>query len=210
MKTNIRNYRGGAFSLAVILSVIVPLLLFLVPARASIVILDGTSVTNWNVANCSWTNTAGAVTNNYQNGQVPGASNVLYQLSTSLGDQPYRGTNIYLPALPISMRGNYPNSLTAPSRMLSVEISGYLMATNATSTAVVFQFAKTDSGKVWMTNAFTAAYTIAVNSTTPTGIVWMTNIDTGGDGFYALQQINNPGVAALTNIIINMESKPGL
>ena len=212
MNTKIRSHRGGALSLVVTLFTIAILSL---SVKASSVLLDGTSVTNVNAAyNAPYaTNSAGVltvVTNNYQNGQVPGASNVMYQLSTSQGAQPSFGTNGFLPALVDNTAAGFPGSPSGPGKNVAIEISGALMATNATSTAVVLQFAMTDAGKVWTTNFFTAAYTVPINVTQPAGGVWTTNIDIGAHQYVALQQINNPGVAALTNIVVRIGNKPGL
>ena len=182
-------------------------------ARATSVMLDGTSSTNVNVAYnnpAGWNATTFVATNNYQNGTVPGASNVMYELNTTYGTQTLHGTNAALPAFVINTAGGYPGSMTGPGKNLAIEISGQLMATNATSTAVVFQFALTDSGKVWYTNFISAAYTVPINVTQLAGGVWLTNLDIGAHQYVALQQINNPGVAALTNIIIRMGNKPGM
>ena len=179
-------------------------------SKASFVLLDGTTITNNNVAYNSGTNSSGVVTNNFQNGTVPGASNVLYALNITSGSQPGLGTNGFLPSLVLNTAGGYPGSLTAPGKNVAIEVSGALMATNATSTAVVFQFALTDAGKVWTTNFITAAFTVPVTFTTPTGGCWITNLDIGAHQYVALQQINNPGVAALTNIVVRIGTKPGL
>jgi len=210
MNTKIRNHRGGALSLVETLLTIALLFLLSFSARASSVLLDGTSITNANCAYNFTTNGVGGITNNYQNGQVPGASNVMYQLSTSYGAQPYLGTNGFLPALVLNTGAGFPGSINGPGKNVAIEISGVLMATNATSTAVVLQFAMTDAGKVWTTNFVTAAYTVPVNVTQPTGGTWVTNFDIGAHQYIALQQINNPGVAAFTNIVVRIGNKPGL
>lgn len=206
MNTKIRSHRGGALSLVVTLFAIAILSL---SANASSVLLDGTSATNYNATyNALWGGSG--LTNNYQNGQVPGASNVMYALNISQGGQPSYGTNGFLPALVLNTAGGFPGSVSGPGKNVAIEISGYLMATNASSTAVVFQFALTDSGKAWYTNFISAAYTVPVNVTQLAGGVWITNLDIGAHQYIALQQINNPGVAALTNIIVRIGSKPGL
>lgn len=194
----------------ILIGVAAVMLAMMTSTIASTVLLNGNTVTNWNVAYNSGTNTSGVVTNNYQNGQVPGASNVFYALNVSLGAQPLKGTNGYLPAFVLNSGGGYPGALNGPSRMVAVEVGGSLMATNASSTAVVFQIATSVSGINWVTNYTTIAYTVPVNSFAPAGNCIITNIDMGGMEYIALQQINNPGVSALTNIIVDINCNPGL
>lgn len=212
MNTKIRNHRGGAFSLVITLSVMLLLMLSL-SARAADALLNGPSTTNQVAYNAPWgTNSSGAVvvTNNYQNGQVPGGSNVLYQISTLNGAQPYFGTNSYLPSLVLNVKGGFENSLTAPARFVTIAVSGLLMATNSTSTAVQFQFYGIDaSGYVTQTNYQTATLIFPVNSTVSTTNPFV-SFDTYGLGYVGLQQINNPGVSAVTNIIVGLHSKSGL
>ena len=88
------------------LPVIAALLLMLVPQKASAggafqYLVNGPLYTNYNAtynASPTGTNTSGTITNNFQVGVVPGASNILWQLSSVNGGQPYLGTNGYLPA----------------------------------------------------------------------------------------------------------------
>jgi hypothetical protein len=142
---------------------------------------------------------------------VPGASNVFYQLSTTYGAQPSNGTNGYLPAFVLNAAGGYPDSLGGPTKNISIEINGSLMATNSSATAVVFQLAASDSGLVWSTNYKTYTLTIPINSTTLTASNCIFDtFNSGGVGNIALQQINNPGVSALTNITIWIGGKPGM
>ena len=214
MNTKIRNHRGGALSLAGILLVTAMLFLLSLSARAADALLNGTTTNNFVAYNApSGTNSSGnmVVTNNYYNGQVPGASNVFYQVSTLNGAQPYFGTNGYLPALVLNLKGGFQNSLTAPARAVTIAVNAQLMGTNATSTAVVFQFYGTDaSGYVTETNYQTATLTIPVNSIGTTTNGTFLNFDSYGMGYIGLQQINNPGVSALTNIIVDIHSKSGL
>ena len=197
----------------ILIGVAAVMLAMVICSSASSILLNGNTVTNANAkytALTSGTNSSGVVTNNFQVGQVPGASNVLWQLNTSYGAQPYLGTNGYLPAFVLDSGGGYPGSLSGPSRMVSIEISGNLMATNATSTAVVFRFAASDSGIVWYTNWYVTTYTIPVNATTDARGCILTNIDFGANEYIALQAIENPGVAAMTNIVIDINCNPGL
>lgn len=213
MKTKIRNHRGGALSLVVTLTVMLLFMLSL-SAQAADALLNGTGTTNQVAYNApSGTNSSGnmVVTNNYQNGQVPGASNVFYQVSTANGAQPYYGTNGYLPALSLNLKGGFQNSLTAPARAVTIAVNGNLMATNATSTSVTFQFYAIDaSGYVIETNYQTATLTFPINSTTTATNGTFLSFDSYAMGYVGLQQINNPGVAAITNIIVDIHSKSGL
>ena len=86
------------------------------------------------------------------------------------------------------------------------------MATNATSTAVVFRFAGSVDGVLWATNAFVFTYTIPINSLTPNNVPSsvLTNTATGALPYMCLQDIENPGVSALTNIVVEVSGKPGL
>ena len=201
----------------ILIGVAAAMLAMVITSSASSILLNGNSVTNANAkytALPSGTNSSGVITNNFQNGVVPGASNVFYQLSTTFGDQPYKGTNGYLPAFVIDVGGGYPGSLSGPSRNVSIEIGGLLMATNATSTAVVFQFAASDSGINWYSNYYSMTYTIPASGAVAllgmqSGCL-LTNIDFGGHEYLALQQISNPGVAAMSNIVIDINCNPGL
>jgi hypothetical protein len=211
MNTKIRNHRGGALSLVVTLSV---MLLLSFSAQAADAFLNGTTTNNLVAYNAPWgTNSSGnmVVTNNYYNGQVPGASNVFYQVSTLNGAQPYFGTNGYLPALVLNLKGGFENSLTAPAKDCTIAVNASLMATNSTSTALTFQFYGMDAdGLVVETNLQTITLTIPVNSLGTTTNGTFQSFDTLALGYVGLQQINNPGAAAVTNIIVSLHSKSGL
>lgn len=188
-------------------------------AKASIffTLMNGNLYTNNNVAYNSGLNGAGAVTNNFQLGTCPGSSNILFALTPSSGQQPQLGTNGFLPSAevnsdggtPPNFIGGFPNTLYAPWNNTCIGVYGSLVATNATSTAVVFQFATSIDGTIWQTNYQTVTMTVPVNSFSPTGLVTST-FTTGGNCYVALQQINNPGTAALTNIVVELNGKPGL
>ena len=155
------------------------------------------------------TNSSGVISNNFQVGVVPGSSNVFWTLSTSQSYQVNNGTNVlWLPSEPISLIG-YPGTLYGPANNLTVAVTGSLMASNASSTSLVFQFAGYD-GYLWITNYLTMTYIVPVNYSNAVTTVLSTNIQTGGMQYLALQQINNPGVAAFTNIVLDFATKPGL
>ena len=159
------------------------------------------------------TNSSGQViqvTNNFQIGTSPGSSNVFYYLSGNFGAQPGLGTNGYLPAEVFNSEAGYPGTLSGPNNFIGVVIAGNLVATNSTSTAIVAQFAGSVDGTLWFTNYLTVGFTVPINSTVPAGTVVQTNIQLGGVSYLALQQINNPGTAALTNILIEVNGKAGL
>jgi hypothetical protein len=179
------------------------------PAHAvTYTLVNGTYYTNNNVAYNSGTNGAGTVTNNFQLGTVPGASNVLWYLSGSIGAQPGGGTNGFLPSAGIMPQGNYPNTLYGPWDNTSIITKMSLMATNATSTTITVQFAGSIDGQIWYTNYYTQTYIIPINSLTPVIPVAYSNVVTHLP-YFALQEIDNPGVSALTNIVIQASGKPG-
>lgn len=179
-----------------------------------ITMLDGRLYTAPNVPLYGGTNTSGIYTNTFQNGQVPGASNVVYQLAAGNGLQPNFGTNGFLPSSFVNLEAGYPGTLYGPQNFTTIIASGNLMATNASSTAVVFRFAANiDSAAyptgLWITNYAVLTMTIPVNTLNSTQPVTNT-FSTGGWANLALQAIENPGVAALTNIVIEVNGKPGL
>ncbi len=172
--------------------------------------LDGRLYTSANVAYNSGTNGAGTVTNNFQLGVVPGSSNVLWYLGAGMGLQPGLGTNGYLPSAGIIPQGNYPGTLYGPFSNMGILTTASLTATNASSTTITIRYAGSIDGSLWYTNFYVQTYIIPVNSLTPAIPIAYSNVVTAGMPFINLQQIDNPGVAALTNIIIEASGKPGL
>lgn len=185
-------------------------------------LMNGYAYTNANVPLFSATNSSGVWSNNFQIGTAPGASNILFALSANSGTQPYSGATGLLPAFSYNTEIGYPNTLYGPQNYTTIVINGFLMATNATSTAVLFKFASSIDGgtstntlgtstpqAIWVTNYTVLTMTIPVNSFNATQPVTNT-IATGGWGYLNLQAIENPGVAALTNIVIEINGKPGL
>jgi hypothetical protein len=171
-------------------------------------LVNGPAYTNVNAAYNSGTNGSGAVTNNFQVGVVPGASNVLWYLSGSIGAQPGGGTNGFLPSAGFAPQGNYPGTLYGPWDNTSIIMSGALTATNATSTTITARFAGSIDGAIWYTNYYVQTYIIPVNALTPVIPVAYSNVVTHLP-YFALQQIDNPGVAAFTNIVIQASGKSG-
>ena len=195
---------GVAFGIALVM-----------PATAGLVtLLDGRTSSVINVPLYGGTNGSGIYTNTFQNGQVPGASNIVYQLAGSTGLQPNFGTNGFLPSAVDNLTG-YPNTLYGPQNYVTIVTTGNLLATNASSTAVVFRFAAsadggTGSAGLWVTNYAVLTLTIPVNAIGSTQPCQTNTVATGGWNYLALQAIENPGVSALTNIVVEVSGKPGL
>lgn len=173
-------------------------------------LLNGNFYTNNNVAYNSGTNGIGVVTNNFQLGTIPGSSNVFWYLSTTVGAQPGKGTNGYLPSTGFAPQGNYPNTLYGPYNNTLVGGIFQLVATNSLSTTVTAQFAGSIDGLYWQTNAFSLAWIVPVNSLSPTNGLETYGFTSGAWPYYALQQINNPGANAVTNFVLEATGKPGL
>lgn len=186
-------------------------------------LLNGNLYTNANAVYnqiASATNSSGVYSNNFQLGVVPGASNVFWTVSNVAGTQPtYTMTNptpSFLPALPFPLAGTpptgiggYPNTLYGPANNVTISVSGALMATNGSSTTITFTFAGYD-GTLITSNYLSMGYIVPINSTTATVPTLTTNITTGGMPWLILQNINNPGVAAFTNAVIDLNTKPGI
>lgn len=170
------------------------------------------STTNVTAAynNAAGLNSSGAVTNNYIIGTVGGASNVFFYLSGTTGTQPALGTNSYLPAAAVSPQGTYPGSLYGPYNNMAVVVSANIMATNATATSISFRFAGSIDGVNWFTNFYVHNYNIPTTSTTAVTPITYSNVVTYAVPFICLQEIDNPGVAAVTNILVEVSGKPGL
>ena len=112
------------------------------------------------------------------------ASNVLYTLSTTQSSQPRLGTNGFLPAFVFNALGGFQGSRSPhPTRNVSFELGGLLVATNTSSTAVIFRFAASNDGLIWQTNYQSFTYTIPVNSFQGASGGVLTNIDTGGTAY---------------------------
>ncbi len=89
-----------------------------------------------------------------------------------------------------------------------IAVKADLPATNASSTSVIIRWAGSVDGSLWKSNYITTTYVIPVN-TTQAGL-YLTNTLTGALPYMCIQQIENPGVAFLTNIVVEVSGKPGL
>lgn len=168
------------------------------------------SGTNFNVAvGPTGTNSSGVYTNNALTGVVLGATTNFFNLSGSaqLPATSQPNTNLW-PSASWSLLTTYPNTYAAASANLQFYFQLPLTATNATSTAVVLRFAGSVDGSLWVSNYFNYTYTIPVNTLNAGGV--LTNINTGALPFIALQAIENPGVAAITNAVVEASQKPTL
>ena len=151
------------------------------------------------------TNTAGALTNNQFSGVVANATTNYYTLSTGIGTQ--SATNVW-PSAGFTLIG-YPNTLYGPFNNTEFYINGGLLASNASSTAIVVRFAGSIDGANWYSNYFALPYTIPATAVTTIG-PWVTNTATGGMPFMCIQQVENPGANVLSNLTVEVVGKPGL
>ena len=163
-----------------------------VQALPTTVLINGPLYTNATVV-------VGASTNQY--GVVLGAATNSFNLSSGIGTQ--LNTNLW-PSAGFSLVG-YPNTLYGPFSTACIAINGALTATNASSTTITYRFAASNDGTLWVTNYASYTQVIAVNSTTAT--MTLTNVNFGAIPYLALSSIENPGVAAVTNIVISVSGK---
>lgn len=189
---------------------------FVLPASAGnpITLINGNLYTSANASLWSGTNSAGTITNNYQLGTVPGASNVLFYLSPNFGalPAPIPLTNNYPPVLPTEVfnpQGGYPTTLYGPYANSYEFLQCSLTATNASSTTITFRFAGSPDGFIWYTNLYVQTYIVPINSLSPLIPVAYSN-NVFRVPYVAVQEIDNPGVAAVTNIQITVGGAPGL
>lgn len=169
-------------------------------------LLWSVTTTNFNVIlGPTGTNTSGAYTNNAQTGVVLGTSNNIFNLANSVGTQ---ATTNFWPSVGMTLLTQYPNTYAPPANNLTLVTQCSLMATNATSTVLVFKYAASADGAIWATNYYQQAYTIPINSLG--GFVAQTNITTGAMPFVALQEIDNPGANIVTNVVLEASAKSGL
>lgn len=193
---------------------LVSLLLALGVAAAQagpITLINGSLYTNNNVTvGNSLTNSSGIYTNNFQIGVVLGTSNVLFNLGAN-GSQ--ANTNLW-PAVSFTPGGGngsgqgYPNTLYGPYSATEFYLSFNLVATNTTATTLTTIWAGSVDGINWSTNWLTLTQIIGVNSTGTNAV--LTNIVTGGLPWVSLQEIENPGTQAVTNMLFEVNGKPGL
>ncbi len=89
----------------------------------------------------------------------------------------------------------------------SIALSFKLRCDGANSTAQTFRFDAGDGAGNWVTNALTPM------SVTPNGTSWVTartNLNVHGAPSIRVRVIENPGAGAITNLLINAWSKPGI
>jgi len=199
-------------------------------------LINGNLYTNVNAALYSTTNSSGTITNNFQLGTVPASSNVVFYLSSSAGALPpitttnalgsAGGTNNWPPVLPAqpfypgggvngSGVGGYPNTLYGPYNNLLVAITYQSVFTNNVAGVATFIFAGSIDGVLWQTNLFSLALTTPVYSGAGTGLAPTNGIEyvafaSAAWPIIALQQINNAGTNAITNIVVEVTGKPGI
>lgn len=141
-----------------------------------------------------------------QIGVVAGASTNVYNLATGMGTQ--GNTNLW-PSAGFTLVG-YPNTLYGPADTVSIATTLSLTATNATSTDITFRYAGSDDGVRWVTNLFSVTYTVPVNVKTAANPTIQTNYSAGALSYISLYSIENPGVAAVTNITLTANTKTGI
>ncbi len=203
------------FKLAIILAFLCLFAGLEIQAANFTYLMNGPASTVINAPLNGGTNTSGVFTNTFQVGQVPGASNIVFQLAGGNGIQPLNGTNGFLPSAYFNSEPGYPGTLYGPNNFTTIAITGNLLATNASSTAIVFRFAAniddaTYPAGLWVTNYAVITLTVPVNGLVSTQPVVTNTIAMGGWKNLALQAIENPGASAITNIVIEVNGKPGL
>jgi hypothetical protein len=183
------------------------ILLTLVASACALVAFNANAGFTPLITGTAYTNaTVGINGTNYQYGVVTGASTNVFNLATGVGVQ--GNTNLW-PSVGLSLVG-YPGTMYGPASTVSLATRVNVTATNATSTAIVFRYAGSNDGANWVTNLFSVTYTVPVNSTTAATPTIQTNYTSGAIAYLSLYSIENPGVAAVTNIVLTANSKPGL
>lgn len=180
------------------------------PAFTNATVLVG--VTNYQngVITPAWTNTFNTWTAYAQGGySISGTTAVITASSPSANGFIVTGgqvnTNLW-PVRAVNMAVGYPNTLYGPANNVNLYYSGSLVATNATSTSLVFAWATSNDG----TNVVvTHTDTIVVPILTKT-FSYMTNFATGGAAWLMESSEINPGAAPATNIVIEAGAKPGI
>lgn len=169
-------------------------------AATYVSLIDGRLYTNNTVA-------VGATypTNTLQLGVVLGAATNSHNMGVTTGVQV--NTNQW-PSLGFSPQGGFPNTLQGPYAQVQIGVYGELPATNATSTSITIRWAGSIDGTLWQSNYLQTVYVIPVN--TKLQGLYLTNTQTGPLPYMCVQQIENPGVAFLTNLVIQVSGKPGL
>jgi len=114
-------------------------------------------------------------------------------------------TNLW-PVRAVNLAAGYPGTLYGPVNNVNIFYSGSLIATNATSTSLVFTWASSNDG----TNVFTTHTDTIVVPILTKAFSYMTNFTTGGAGWLMEQSEVNPGAAVVTNLVIEPGAKAGI
>lgn len=128
-------------------------------------------------------------------GVLPGVTTNAYNLGYGIGGQ--SNTNLF-PQAGDPLVG-YPGTLAGPSRVVTIQAGGALMAGSGTTP---ISFSLSNDGSTWVTNAFTFYYS--------PGTPALTNLDTYGANYICVNQIINTNAAALTNLVLSIGEKPSL
>jgi len=183
------------------IAVVSLLAVFASQAGNYISLINGLAYTNATIVLQTATN---AWTTN-QVGVVLGSTNNYYNLAAGLGIQT-NPTN--QPSCGFSPQGNYPGTLYGPFKNATFVKSAALTATNSSSTTLTFVYAGSIDASMWASNYYTETYIIPVNKKTIYAVA--TTNDFGAMPIVALQEIDNSGVADVTNIVLEVNGKPGL
>jgi hypothetical protein len=149
----------------------------------------------------------GALTNNVQIGVVAATSTNFYSLSGSLGVQ--SATNLW-PSAGFSPAASYPGTVFGPFRLAEIYTAMTPMGSNATAATVIVRWAASVDGNNWVSNVFVQTYNSAINVTNIVGAPLLTNYDTVAIPFLCIQQIENNLGIPLTNVLIEINGKPGI
>jgi hypothetical protein len=169
------------------------------------------STAGYNVAvGTTGTNSAGVYTNNATTGVVLGATTNTFNLTyATLEPQSSQANTNLWPSESWSLNSTYPNTYASPANNLTLALNLNLTATNASSTTITVRYAATPDGVSWISNYLAMIYVVPINSTNAAAETY-TNITTGAMAGFAIQAIENPGVATATNVVISANQKPGI
>jgi len=132
---------------------------------------------------------------NYTTGWMTPSSTNNFNLASGIGTQ--SNTNQW-PSAGFTSVG-YPGTLYGPFRCASIYVNG---SATTGSTAATFYLAVSQDGANWSTNYAAFAWT--------PGSPLVTNIDLGAAAYCCINQIRNPNAGGLTNLLIEVNGKPGL
>jgi hypothetical protein len=184
MKTKYNSYRGAGFSpvrIAGLAAVIALFAALLLPQEAQADYVDSYYINTTNLVSVAGTN--------YSANAIIGVWTNNFNLSVTSGSQ--TSTNLW-PAVCLQKQ----NNIFTPSRWVTHQLQFNALAAN--SSAIVWRFAGSTSGKNWQTNPCPLIITATANGTA--FVQNFTNLDTGGCQYYSLMTEENPGAGAITNI----------